>query len=1125
MKTEGCVWAFDLGKGSIGEAVRRGNEFLHRESLLIPPEVADTKLAAARRRMWRTRIAHRERERWLEQVWRKAGLEVLYGRNRNKKTGEWKAGEPGDERLEREFATAGDSTCFTSCLLRIKLLKGDTDLKEWQVFKALRSAIQKRGYGIIPWAEKEARRAGKTAEDLEQEETKDQTYLEALNKWRKFKADLPEAYHFPCYYDAWRMGLWNTERKGKVGVRLSHEAESTRNVRFDREDVEREIKLLAENAARLVPALEKAFRRIKVEGWQQNDRVSGHKKQFDVIAESFGEFLCYGPAGVAFASYSPKLRERLGLHLGSSDDWMGALGQKVPRFDNRILDNCVLIPRYHVCKAEIRRDEKSGWPFPDSLLSTEVTFLMKLKNILVADGKGQRKLRADEMERIFKAACEDVKKVKPALKQWSKSVAECFSLSRADWGKKKGVRELELRPLVGHEEVRAPKFNGRSSYSRPALRLLKQLLLSGKNPRDFHKEKAAEVKTNKDPVKGLVMEDLKFLLDMGESWENIHIPAQKLDALANRHTKNGRLNAEAAVSELLGSIKDPVVRHRLGVFAGRCKALSKKHGKPEEVVLEFIREDFMGPKQKSELTAFQRERENARKEARKQVAAAGVEERSGPLKYELLKAQGGTCLYCGQAIQFSNFEECDIEHIVPRNQGGADAMVNYVLAHHECNERKGCRTPFQWWHSGDGDGAPKTGWDAYVQLVAKHSTRLRNKKVQLLTNEAAPELVQKYTALAETAWVSKLAQTIVSLLFGWKNGIDEAGRRRVTIVSGGLTARVRRKYRLNSILNPCPKGEDPLLWEERCEKKRTDHRHHALDAMVISFIPGWARNASKEHFFRFPTKITRGTMALEIEKVVPRTLCFEKAMLAETIYGSRKNGMGEIIVQRVPVRSLGMKPVGPGKEAYDGKYAHKQVESVRDAVIREKLRSFLKGNPDQRAWLEFCAALRLSKRGGAEGPRIKRVSVNVGQAFEYRDLSKDGTGAYRKGLKGHRGQVVYWDEQRRLCVRPVYAHASAFKHRREVATLGGEAGFFGFFRSDCLVCTKHEIPSTDYRLVVRNELKQKRRVTANKALPPSRLILKTIITKSMDGEMALADGTRVVAPLSIWVKAGLEAVQ
>jgi hypothetical protein len=84
------VWAFDLGRASIGdcpsprwgEAPRpsdgRGwraatgegcnwpdgvnknlhNEFLHKESLLIPADFAETKTAAGRRRMWRTRQAH-----------------------------------------------------------------------------------------------------------------------------------------------------------------------------------------------------------------------------------------------------------------------------------------------------------------------------------------------------------------------------------------------------------------------------------------------------------------------------------------------------------------------------------------------------------------------------------------------------------------------------------------------------------------------------------------------------------------------------------------------------------------------------------------------------------------------------------------------------------------------------------------------------------------------------------------------------------------------------------------------------------------------------------------------------------------------------------------------------------
>jgi hypothetical protein len=76
------VWAFDLGhplrlergedRGEVSNpghqktAVRRGNEFLHKASLpwrveakrrrLIPAEFAETKTAAGRRRMWRTRL-------------------------------------------------------------------------------------------------------------------------------------------------------------------------------------------------------------------------------------------------------------------------------------------------------------------------------------------------------------------------------------------------------------------------------------------------------------------------------------------------------------------------------------------------------------------------------------------------------------------------------------------------------------------------------------------------------------------------------------------------------------------------------------------------------------------------------------------------------------------------------------------------------------------------------------------------------------------------------------------------------------------------------------------------------------------------------------------------------------
>ena len=48
---EGCHWPDEVNKNF-------HHEFLHKASLLIPAEFAETKTAAGRRRMWRTRQAH-----------------------------------------------------------------------------------------------------------------------------------------------------------------------------------------------------------------------------------------------------------------------------------------------------------------------------------------------------------------------------------------------------------------------------------------------------------------------------------------------------------------------------------------------------------------------------------------------------------------------------------------------------------------------------------------------------------------------------------------------------------------------------------------------------------------------------------------------------------------------------------------------------------------------------------------------------------------------------------------------------------------------------------------------------------------------------------------------------------
>jgi CRISPR-associated endonuclease Csn1 len=1247
-KKNEIVWAFDLGKGSIGEAVRQGKDFLHKASLLIPAELGRRGPAtvsgtpANRYRAMKTREAHHERERWLEKVWTAVGLSPLRPREvwQNPKTDQWELKHPADYRLEREFAPAefkrnpktGElgkivypngkapkdgapaakkedfEICYTSSLLRIRLLQRDKSLADWQIYKALRAALQCRGYGKVPWAAKEARKQGKTAEQLQLEEEKklqqaDPGYRQAVGRWPNFKWDikkqklpfferiqpgkaervhlqLQDNYYFvpPCYYDAWKMGLWNSDEGIRPSARHDHLATSTHNIRFDRADVRAELVILGDHAAAMLPAVQNAFLRWQREGWKYRHPATGEELIYPIHAKSFGEFLCDGPAGkpdeTSFEAFLDQ-RQHARLHRGSFEEWMAALGQKTPSFDNRILNDCILIPRYHVCKVDVRLETDgdkgvTGKIVSDSLLATEVTLLLKLKNLLVTDAvAGQRKLTVEEVRSISAFAHRQLKSLSlltadgDLVTGWPQKVADRFAINKSkwekiaieseflgkisaynisdagktrrltadetelllrlvsnpkkvlgdelpenlesifktaksDWKKAKALaNEKTLRPMPGHEEVKAPKTSGRSGYSRVALRILKELILSGESPSLFHArllrrdaellrklgsspdkplelfdnskatdERQRKLENMENRKRGLLVSELNFLRQMRQdnaaedSWKDLFIPSQTLDALQQRHTENGKLNTDAAVRELLGNINDPIVRHRLEAFDHRLKKIQfgdqkeklPGFGKPDAVVLEFVREDFMGEERLKKYQKFLNERAADRKKAKEEATKLGLESRSSGLRYELFKAQGCVCLYTGKPLSETRLDEYEIDHIVPRSLGGPDAVLNYVLTFQEVNhtKEKGKLTPFALLHG-------KEGWDAYVKRVEARATALRNKKVQLLTREDAPDLVERYTALAETAWVSKLAQTIVNLRFNWTNGYDQNRKKRVIVVSGGLTARVRRKYGLDKLLYK--DDTDPEVLAKKL-KNRDDKRHHALDAMVLTFIPQWARDPGKEGFFRFPEDFRdsngredyeqiRKLFGDHIKKVTPRHLAFERPVLADTIYGRRDNGC--VMVKRSQVRSLAYKQEQM-KPVFNLKYASGQIEAIRDARIKQELKKFVASEPSQSSWDTYCDKLGNGRLESMPGIKVSKVTLQLDEdPIEFKDLSKDGTGAFRTKKKEHRGQFVYLDSKGKPHAEAVRVFDSVQRVKMAIEAKGKGVHIIGFFQSMCLV--------------------------------------------------------------------------
>lgn len=1039
--------------------MRRGNgknfAFPALNSWLIPHEFAETKSAAVNRRRFNTRQAHKAREKRLDELLSGFGIPVLKGRRsfRNGE-GKWDAAD-GDEKLEREFPEKGDDTCYTSCLLRILLIQGEA-LEPWQIYKALHSAIQRRGYDDdIAWKHKE--RASDDEGVTQLSVSQFQRELERMAPGQ------PE-YHFPCYYDAYQMGLWSPGRPQKIKLRQDHNARRARGYIPSRDHVEGEFRKLIEGAA----------------------------KQFPELTDKAG-YILFGPAEVPYASYDRKLRKAHKLKMGTEDDWLGVMGQKIPRFDNRIISKCAVMPRFNVCKIKPWSDIKTD---PKQRLPHEVTFLMKLKNMRFQDyQKRESSLSHVHLKQLLEG-----------------KHGKTLSLESKQWETYLEKEGLGI-PSGGQVTVKKPKGSGRSSYCRPALEIIKDLLLSGKSPAECY-DAALEhrVAGNTDPKKGLVAEDLSFLkrlADEGVSWEGFYLPNQKLEVLSSTSG-----DPDVAIRRLIGEQNDPIVRHRLTVFKNRLDALEAEFGSPDAVVLEFVREDFMGKKAKERLNGFQNDREKKRLKGAQRAKELGLgQKKNGWLIGQLFDEQGGKCLYTGDPLKATSPENWDIDHIVPRKQGGPDAQVNYVLTTRSTNEQKGDLTPYEWFQKEN----PET-WDAYCNRVKQKASALSNKKVRLLTSPHAKDLVDKYTSLAETAWISKLSQTIIGLKFGWKNGVDQDGKRRVIVVSGQLTASIRERFGLDRIL--APDETDP---QEAKKKNRNDDRHHALDAMVISFIPGWMRDRRKHRYFKIsgldnPYPLFERNIA----GVVPAQLCFKKSKLEETIYAKRRIGGEDKIVYRVDVRGLGLK-TSQGEEfseihlrdaitrepdqrlvtlvndwlnggdlsqkswtafikdlplevfsdqpeerkslkeyvrklgfrsksTFDTKHLIKQSKKIMDDRIRETLQHWAGSERTEADWYAFCQDFRLPTKSGEPGPMIKKVAVLVGDPTEFKNLSKDPNdrGKYRKGAQ-HQGYWVYLDSGEKPRVRPVYAHASPHHVKKELVQEVGEKRLVDFFQSGCLI--------------------------------------------------------------------------
>ena len=293
------------------------------------------------------------------------------------------------------------------------------------------------------------------------------------------------------------------------------------------------------------------------------------------------------------------------------------------------------------------------------------------------------------------------------------------------------------------------------------------------------------------------------------------------------------------VEDVLPQIPNPAVMRALTELRKVVNALIREHGKPAEVRVELARELKRNARQRENEWKLMRGRQSEREKARKRILEEA--HRPEPSGVEIQKALlfeecGGTCVYCGKSISFQQLFDGNIhrDHILPKSRFPDDSFANRVLACNECNQQKSGRTPFEAFGGDEGQ------WQQILGRVEKWRNAEKVQRFQVsektndLDKELDPDSPESFAArrLNDTRYTSKLAARYLGSLYGGRDlrQPDGSTRRVIFASSGMLTATLRKEWGLEAILREPAPAES----SRKPGKPRGDHRHHAIDAIVIA---------------------------------------------------------------------------------------------------------------------------------------------------------------------------------------------------------------------------------------------------------------------------------------------------
>ncbi len=239
-----------------------------------------------------------------------------------------------------------------------------------------------------------------------------------------------------------------------------------------------------------------------------------------------------------------------------------------------------------------------------------------------------------------------------------------------------------------------------------------------------------------------------------------------------------------------------------------------------------------------------------------------------------------------------------MDHILPYSKSLDDSLMNKALCFRTQNDEKGQRTVYEWLAE-----TKPAKYEEILQRAARLPIEIRNRKRAKFSQKTC-ELEQFINRqLTDTAYITILVTEYIRTL-----GVDVLGSK------GQLTAEQRYDWGLNTILRD----------DGRNSKNREDHRHHAIDAIVIALTN---RSRLQQLARRMPDEALPPpwqTFREDVERIIDTINVSHRA--------SRKVS-GALHEET----TYGLTQKKPGGEIKDRPWAKQWIEQDRVYVLRKSL--------------------------------------------------------------------------------------------------------------------------------------------------------------------------------------------